>query len=137
MKELKSPPIKATTNINHVGNAAISSAPLTKICIDFGTTAHLIFNRDFIQNYYEDYKVYQTGSGEELSSYGKGTLYLPMNGGNLTLIDVYYAPNLGFNLLSTVLLENKGVEMYLRVTNLASQILYNNEILGYANPINN
>ena len=137
MEELKSLSIKAITNINYVGNAAISSASPTKICIDSGTTAHLISNRDFIQNYYENYKVYQTGFGEELSSYGKGTLYLSMNDGNLTLIDVYYAPNLSFNLLSIVLLDNKNVEMYLRVINLASQILYNNEILGYINLINN
>ena len=137
VEKLKLPPIKAITNINHVGNAAISSVSPIKICIDFETTAHLISNRDFIQNYYENYKVYQTGSGEELSSYNKGTLYLPINNGNLTLIDVYYASNLGFNLLSIVLLRNKDVEIYLRVTNLVSQILYNNEILDYANPIDN
>ena len=48
VEKLKSPPIKATTNINHVDNAAISSAPLTKIYIDFETIAYLISNRDFI-----------------------------------------------------------------------------------------
>ena len=137
MKELKSPLIKATTNINHVNNAAISSASPIKIYIDFETIAHLISNRDFIQNYYENYKIYQTGFGEELLFYNKDTLYLPINGENLTLIDVYYAPNLSFNLLSIVLLENKGIEIYLRVTNLVSQILYNNEILSYTNPIDN
>ena len=60
-----------------------------------------------------------------------------MNGENLTLIDVYYASNLSFNLLSIVLLENKNIEIYLRVINLVSQILYNNEILNYTNFINN
>lgn len=55
VEDLEPPPIKATTNINHVGNAATSSSPPTKICIDSGTTAHLISNREFIQNYYEVY----------------------------------------------------------------------------------
>ena len=48
VKKLKSPSIKIITNINHIDNATISSASLTKICIDFKITAYLIFNRDFI-----------------------------------------------------------------------------------------
>ena len=137
MEDLKSPPIRPTTNVNHVGITNLHRFPPTKICIDSGTTAHLISNREFIQKYYEDYSVYQTGSGEELPSYGKGTLDLPMDNGSLTLVDVFYAPDLGFKLLSTILLGNKGVEVYLRETSVASQILYKDEVLGYADPIEN
>ena len=48
VKKLKSLSIKTITNINHVDNVAISSAPPIKIYIDFETITHLIFNRDFI-----------------------------------------------------------------------------------------
>ena len=48
-----------------------------KITADSRTTQHLIANRDLIRDYYGDYSEYQTGSGEVLPSYGKGTLLLP------------------------------------------------------------
>ena len=48
LEKLKSTPIKAITNINHVDNATILSALLTKIYIDFKTIIYLISNRDFI-----------------------------------------------------------------------------------------
>ena len=58
MKKLKLSSIKTITNINYVNNATISSISLIKIYINFEIITYLIFNRDFIQNYYENYKIY-------------------------------------------------------------------------------
>lgn len=104
------------------------------IIADSGTTQHLIANRSLIQDYYDDYSEYQTGSGEVLPSYGKGTLCLPLDNGILRLLDVWYAPDLGFNLVSTIQLGRKGVEVWLRTANNPSQVLHNGAILGYLDP---
>ena len=109
--------------------------PLKKLVLDSGTTAHLIANKDLIQGYYEDFEQYQTGSGKLLSSYGKGTLPMALDEGNLTLLNVYYAPDLGYNLISTILLGRKGVEVFLRTLNKLSQILHQGKVLRYTDSI--
>ncbi len=53
-----------------------------------------------------------------------------MNIGN-----VWYTPDFGFKLISPIQLSKKGVEIWLRTTDQASQILHDEEILGYADPI--
>lgn len=106
-----------------------------KTIADSGTTQHLIANLNLIRHYYDDYSEYQIGSGEVLPSYGKGTLFLPLDNGFLKLASVWYAPDLGFNLISSIQLGKKGVEMWLRTTDQSSQILHNGDILGYADPI--
>lgn len=63
--------------------------------------------------------------------YGKDTPLLPLDNGFLKLTNVWYDPDLGFNLISTIQLGEKGVEMWLQ----PFQILHNGTILGYADPI--
>ena len=99
-------------------------------------SAHLIANRDLIQDYYEDFEQYRTGSGETLPPFGKGTLPMSLDHGTLTLLDVLYAPDLGYNLISTMLHGRKDVETYLRTSDPASQLLYKSNVLGYADPTN-
>ena len=118
-----------------LANKMFETGVTRKIIADSGTTQHLIANRDLIRDYYDDYSEYQTGSGEVLPSYGKGTLLLPLDNGFLRLTNVWYAPDLGFNLISTIQLGEKGVEMWLRTTDQPSQILHDGAILGYADPI--
>ena len=118
-----------------IANKMTPASFIQRIIADSDTTQHLIANRDLICNYYDDYSEYQTGSGEVLPSYGKGTLHLPLDNGSLTLFDVWYAPDLGFNLVSTIQLGKKGVEMWLQTSDRPSQILYDGTVLGYADPI--
>ena len=106
-----------------------------KIIVDSGTTQHFIANHDLIRNYYDDYLEYQTGSREVLPSYGKVTLLLPLDNGFFRLTNVWYAPDLGFNLISTIQLGEKGVEMWLQTTDQPSEILHDETILGYADSI--
>ena len=59
-----------------------------------------------------------------------------LDNGLLKLSDVWHAPDLGFNLISTIQLGEKRVEMWLRTTDQPSQILYDRAILGYVDSIN-
>lgn len=60
---------------------------------------------------------------------------LPLDNGSLTLLDVWYAPDLRYNFINTIQLDKKGVEMWLRTADQPSQILHNGSILGYADLI--
>ncbi len=60
---------------------------------------------------------------------------MPLDNGFLKLSDVQYAPDLGFNLISTIQLGKKGVEMWLQTIDQPSQILHDRAILGYADLI--
>ncbi len=106
-----------------------------KIIADLGTAKHLIANCQLIRDYYDDYSEYQTGSREAFPSYRKGTSFLPFDHGFLKLANVWYIPDLGFNLIRTIQLDKKEVEMCLRTTDQPFQILHDGEILGYADPI--
>ena len=123
----------------HVINLHTEGPPSKKalFILDSGSTAHLIANKDLMHDYYEDFEQYQTGSGERLPSYGKGKLFIPLDGANLAVNDVLYAPDLGYNLINPMLLGCKGVETYLRSYNHASQLLHNGKVIGYADSINN
>ncbi len=118
-----------------VANKMFETSVTRKIIADLGTTQYLITNRKLIRDYYDDYSKYQTGSGEVLPSYGKDTLLMPLDNGFLKLSDIWYVPDLGFNLISTIQLGEKMVEMWLQTTDQPSQILHNRAILGYANLI--
>ena len=54
----------------------------------------------------------------------------------LTLLNVLYASNLKYNLISTMLLDRKNVETYLRISDLASQLLYKGNVLRYVDLTN-
>ena len=53
----------------------------------------------------------------------------------LTVRNVSWAPDLGHNLLSTILLAIKGVEVFLRKIGVATQILHEGKIHGLADVI--
>ncbi len=84
---------------------------IREIFADSGTTPHLIPNRELICDYYDDYSEYQTGLREVLPSYGKGTLFLPLDNGFLKLANIWYFPDLDFELISTIQLDEKRMEM--------------------------
>ena len=115
-----------------IGNRMFKTGVTQKIIADLGTTKHLIGNCKLIHNYYDNYSEYQIGSRKVLPSYAKSTLLLPLDNGFLQLTNVWYAPNLGFKLISTIHLSEKGVEMWLEITNQSSSILHDRAILGYA-----
>lgn len=88
-------------------------SPPNKLILDSRTTAHLIANKELILGYYKDFEQYQTGSGELLLSYDKGIIQILLDNSNLTLLNVYYASDLRCNLISTILLGKKGIEIFL------------------------
>ncbi len=106
-----------------------------KIIADSSTTQHLIANRKLIRDYYNNYSEYQTGSREVLPSYGKDPLLLPLDNGFFKSANVLYSSDLGFNLISTIQLGKKRVQIWLQTTDQPSQILHDVEILGYTDPI--
>ena len=121
------------TNVSrlHESNALTSS--LVELILNFDIFAHLIINKDLIQNYYEDFEQYQTRFDETLSSFGKEILFISLDHDTLTLLNVLYASNLRYNLISTMLLDRKSVETYLRISDLVFQLLYKDNVLRYAN----
>lgn len=126
---------KSVTCVTRATANKMANTKIRKVVVDSGTTQHLIANRDLIQNYYDDYSEYHTGSGEVLPSYDQGTVDLPLDNGSLTLLDVWYAPDIRYNFINTIQLGKKGVEMWLCTADQPSQILHNGSILGYADPI--
>ena len=118
-----------------VTNKMLEIGITRKTIADSGTTKHLSANCQLICDYYDDYSEYQTGSREVLPLYGKDTLFLSLDNGFLKLANVWYIPDLDFNLIRTIQLDEKGVEMWLQTTDQPFQILHDGEILGYADPI--
>ena len=84
-----------------------------KIIADSNIMQYLITNWDLICNYYDNYLEYQIRFGEVLPLYKKNRLFLPLDNRFLKLIHVWYAPDLGFNLISTIQFGEKGIEMWL------------------------
>lgn len=87
-----------------------------KFIADLSITQHVIANYKLIYSYYNNYSKYQTGLREVLPSYGKDSLLMPLNDGFLKLNNIWYTSDLGFNLISTILLGGKRVEMWLQIT---------------------
>ena len=79
--------------------------------MDSGTMQHFIANWYLTRDYYDDYLKYQTGSGKVLLLYKKGIFFLLLDNGFLKLTNVWYAPDLGVNLMSTIQLGEKDVEI--------------------------
>ncbi len=96
--------------IQVVTNEMFETGITQKIIVDLGITQHLIANCKLICDYYENYSKYQTRSGEILPSYEKN---MSLDNGFLKLSNVWYTLDLGFNLISTIQLRKKGVEMWL------------------------
>ncbi len=107
--------------------------------LDSGTSDHSICNKDlFIPGTYrEDRHFLETGSREVLLSEGRGSVLASLDDGkenhtDITLSDVRYLSSLKYNLISTRSLWQGGIEVLLRTTENASQLLYDGEVIGLA-----
>ena len=95
-----------------------------------------------ITNYREHRPLFETGSGKKVTANGYGDVILQpqfLDGtiNTLTVSNVGLAPNLGHNLLSTILLAQKGIEVFLRRTGRPSEIFFEDEVVGLADMVEN
>ena len=114
----------------------------TSIIIDSGATDHFFTNKDLITNYREHRHVFGTGSEEKVTvhSYGDVILQLQSLDGTintLTVSNVSWAPDLGHNLLITISLAKKEMEVFLRRTGRLPEIFFEDKVVGLADMIDN
>ena len=128
-------------SLSHVNvDSRTTSTPPSRVIIDCGATNHFFSNRDYFTSYRTQPHQFKTGSGEILTARGKGTvsLHMLMNDGStnmITVSNVSWAPDLGHNLLSTIPFAEKNIEIRLRGKDQPSLIIYENEIHGLADII--
>ena len=122
--------------------ASSSTQNLYDLMLDSGSTAHIFCTKDLFQEgTFESKKRYcETGSGKRLHIEGKGTLRIPLSNEentstDLILTDVFWAPQLKFNLISTIMLGKKGVSTYLRSDGKPSQLIYKDKVIGLAKEV--
>ena len=77
-----------------------------------------------------------------LSTEGKGSLLVSLDNGNggvtdLILTNVLFAPDLKFNLISTIQLGKKGISTYLMADDKPAQLVHKGKVVGLAKTINN
>ena len=113
-----------------------------KVIIDSGATDHFFANRAYFSTYEEYHHEFQTGSGEILTAHGYGDVVLRLahpDGPEViwTIKKVSWAPSLGHNLLSTIPLARKGVEVFLRQPHIPSEISHHGSLFGVADIIDN
>ncbi len=104
-------PISKTTVSQVLASCLVRSClrnPVTSIIIDSGVTDHLFSNPDLFYIYTEHKHQFNTKTGEKISAHVYGNVNLRMSDhqGNtniLTVTNVSWAPELGHNLLSTIL----------------------------------
>lgn len=115
-----------------VANKIFEIGLIQRVIADSGIIKHFIPNCKLICNYYDNYLEYQTGSRNVLRSYEKITVFLPLDNRFLNLANVWwYAPDLAFNLISTIVFGEGEVEMGLETIDDPSQILHDGELLWY------
>ncbi len=108
-------------------NAESLNSSVQKIIINFRATDHFFSNRAYFSIYEEYHHEFQTGSGEVLAAHSYGDVLLCLahpDGSEViwTIKKVSFAPSLGYNLLSTIPLAKKGVEVFLRQVQVPSEI---------------
>ena len=123
-------------------NTEFSESSVQKVIIDSGATDHFFSNRAYFSSYEEYHHEFQTGSGEVLTAYGYGDVILHLahpDGSEViwTIKKVSWAPSLGHNLLSTIPLAKKGVEVFLRQSQVPSEFHHQGELFGVADIIDN
>ena len=137
-----STPIQAKALASCTLNAEFPESSVQKVIIDSGATDHFFSNRAYFSTYKEHHHEFQTGSGEVLAAHGYGDVVLHLahpDGLEViwTIKKVSWAPSLGHNLLSTIPLAKKGVEVFLRQIQVPSEIRHHGELFGVADIIDN
>ena len=111
------------------------------LLIDSGAAAHIICNKDLFQEvtFRSENSCLETSSGEVLSTEGKGSLLVPLDNGNrgATNLILTNAPDLKFNLISTIQLGKKGISTYLMADDKPAQLVHKGKVVGLAKTINN
>ena len=72
----------------------------------------------------------------------KGFLLIPLDDGNRNLTDliltkVFFAPQLKFNLISTIKLGKKSIAIYLLADGKPAQLVHKERVIRLAKPVNN
>ncbi len=109
--------------------------PITSVIIESGATDHFFSNRDLFSIYTEYEHGFETGAGENIVAHGYGNVDLRMsdlkgNINTLTVTNVSWTPELGHNLLNTIPLARKGIEVFLRKAGQPSKIVVDEEVFG-------
>ena len=99
-------------------NVESLESSVQKVIIDSGATNHFFLNHAYFSTYEKYYYEFQTGSGEVFTAHGYWDVILQLahpDGSEVIWIikKVSWAPALGHNFLSTILLVKKGVEVFL------------------------
>ena len=110
--------------------------------INSGATDHFFANCAYFSIYKEYYQEFQTGSGEILTAHGYGDVVSCLahpDGSevNFTIKKVNWALSLGHNLLSTIPLARKKVEIFLQQHLILSEISHHRSLFGVADIIDN
>ncbi len=116
--------------------------PITSIIIDSDATDYFFCNRDLFSTYTEYEHEFKTWTGEKIVAHGYDNVDLGMsdlkgNINTLTVTNVSWAPELGHNLLSTIPLARKGIEVFLRKAVQPSEIVVDEEVYCLADIIEN
>ena len=115
---------------------------VTSVIIDFGTTDHFLNNRDLFSTYTKYEHQFETKTGEKISIHGYSNINLRMNDhqsntNTLIVINMNWVLKLGHNLLNTISLAKKGVEVFLKKAGQLSKIVIDEEVFNLADIIEN
>ena len=116
--------------------------PITFVIIYSGATDHFFSNRDLFSTYKEYEYEFETSTREKIVAHGYGNINLRMSElkGNINTLKVTYVswvPKLGHNLLSSMNLARKGVEIFLKKVGLPSEIVVDEDVFGLSDIIEN
>ena len=115
--------------------------PSWKVIIDSGATSHIFANKDLIFDYKPNPSFVETGSGELLKCPGQNKVKIDMEGPDgiteVVVENIIWCPELGYNLLSTISLSRRGIEVFLRSQDKPSEFRKDGRIFGLADIIDN
>ncbi len=115
---------------------------VTSVIIDSWTTDHFCCNRDLISSYTKCQHEFEKRTSQRIIAHRYCNVILRMfdmsdNFNTLTVSNVSWTPELGHNLLSTLLLAKKGIEVFLRKESRPSEIYFEEEIFGFIDIVDN
>ena len=133
------PFVKALINSKITVNKATMPFPVWKIIVDSEVISHIFFNRNFIFDLKPISSYVETGSGKLLWCPGHSKVKIDLKGPNsnidVVMENIIWCPDLGHNLLSTIPLSRRGVEIFLRVDERPSEFWKDDNVFGYADII--